>query len=272
MQSLEPVSDGWRRGGAKSNLSVNTNADDANVEEICIEEEVEEETEGFEDDIIMEVEHQDNETVQILSDDDEECVMSPAKPPPPAKADEQMVDNIYARKYGAVSKQPAPQEQNQEIVDTQIDSEAPSTAKPLKAQPFNSSAPPESAPQLESQPGSQPSEPPPAQSKFSFSLPQPPPQPQVLDSQISDGIPPEDSQVDPGEPVDDDIVQELMPIPNIDWLHAELEEAMDTVVNEEIQDEVVSDEDAEKKTEKTTKGTFKDRHVVGKKGFESESS
>ena len=109
MQNLEDVAEGLHRGHAKSHLSEKTSPDDTNVEQILIEEEVEEETEGFEDDIIMEVEHQDNETLQILSDDDE-CVMSPEKPPLPAKADEHIADNPYSRKYGLVSGQPAPQE------------------------------------------------------------------------------------------------------------------------------------------------------------------
>lgn len=120
MQDLDGAPEGLHRGKAKSNLSEKECLDDTDdVEEIVIEEE--EEEEGFDDDVIVEVGYQDNETIQILSDDDGECAMSPQKPSEPAKADEPMVDNIYARTYGGLWGQPVGPAQ--EMPDTQLDSQ-----------------------------------------------------------------------------------------------------------------------------------------------------
>lgn len=247
MQDLGGAPEGLHRGKAKSNLSEKECLDDTdNVEEIVIEEE--EEEEDFDDDVEVEVEYQDNETIQILSDDEGECAMSPQKPSEPAKADEPMVDNIYARTYGGLWGQPVGPAQ--EMFDTQLDSPEPSVAQPLKPQPFNSPALPES------QPHAQPSKSsPPAPSSFCQSLPPPPPHPQPLDSQPLDSQP-LDSQIIEDIPPTDGQDQEKAPD---DPLTHELEEAMDAAVFGDLQEDVMSeDETTGKNNQTTTKGTFKD--------------
>ena len=75
--------------------------------EVEIVEEGEEE-EGGDSDVIVEVEYQDNNTIQILSDD-EHCVMSPEKPKMEEVIPEGFADNVYSQMYGLPTR---PQQQD----------------------------------------------------------------------------------------------------------------------------------------------------------------
>lgn len=131
MPSLEDVAtNALIRGHAKSNLSMPESAASP-IPETLIENDFEEE-EGEEeevdddvivDDVMVDVGegYQDNETVQLLSDE-EECAMSPQKVPPEPLP--QPMENIYSRTYGGLyplepfpddsQQQPAPMSETQE--------------------------------------------------------------------------------------------------------------------------------------------------------------
>ena len=126
MQPLMDEAGVLRRGRAASNLSGGAapNSSDSKVEEDLDEEEEEDLPVNDDGCVVPTNEFQDNETLQIMSDD--ECVMSPQKrtPLPPDAA-----DNIYARKFGYIdvkqSGSVVADEQVEKVPDTQQDSEQP---------------------------------------------------------------------------------------------------------------------------------------------------
>lgn len=120
MQPLVDAAGVLRRGRAASNLSGGTapSSSDSKLEDdLDEEEELQINDDGC---VVPTNEFQDNETLQIMSDD--ECVMSPQKraPLPPDAA-----DNIYARKYGDIGVNKPEGVVADELPHTQQDSEQP---------------------------------------------------------------------------------------------------------------------------------------------------
>ena len=114
VHSMQPLSEErgeLQRGTATSDLSVGKKMQAAETEELESEVEIVEEgeeEEGGDSDVIVEVEYQDNNTIQILSDD-EHCVMSPEKPKMEEVIPEGFADNVYSQMYGLPTR---PQQQD----------------------------------------------------------------------------------------------------------------------------------------------------------------